>query len=237
MLLIADDLGLDCGCYGNTKIKTPNIDALAGNGTLFTHGFAGVSVVQSEPGLHLHRPAHAHQRAVRPRPRHAQRLHVHECQEPAAHAAQHGYRTGIIGKVHVQPQSIYPHEVKSAKGVNPRNVGQMAQKAREFITDSGDKPFLLVMGYTDPHRSEKGFANEKPYKDVPEIKYDPKDVQVPFFLPDQPETPPTWPTITSRPPASTAKSPPQPASSPRLPEMERRATPATGWPQPIPASA
>jgi arylsulfatase A-like enzyme len=43
LLLIADDLGNDCGCYDNDKIKMPNIDALAKNGVRFTHGFAAVS--------------------------------------------------------------------------------------------------------------------------------------------------------------------------------------------------
>src|SRR5262249_48080125 len=43
VLLIADDLGLDLGCYGNKVIRTPNIDALAATGTRFTNGFACVS--------------------------------------------------------------------------------------------------------------------------------------------------------------------------------------------------
>jgi len=37
ILIMADDLGYgDIGCYGNTKIKTPNIDALAKGGLRFT---------------------------------------------------------------------------------------------------------------------------------------------------------------------------------------------------------
>ena len=37
ILIMADDLGYgDIGCYGSTKIKTPNIDALAGGGMKFT---------------------------------------------------------------------------------------------------------------------------------------------------------------------------------------------------------
>src|SRR3954468_22736173 len=43
LLLIADDLGMQVGCYGDKVIKTPNIDALAKSGTRFTHGFASVS--------------------------------------------------------------------------------------------------------------------------------------------------------------------------------------------------
>src|SRR5215204_1408485 len=43
LLLIADDLGLQVGCYGDAVAKTPNIDALAKSGTRFTHGFASVA--------------------------------------------------------------------------------------------------------------------------------------------------------------------------------------------------
>src|SRR6478735_2695670 len=45
VLIVADDLGNgDLGCYGQTKIKTPNIDALAANGMKFMQFYAGTSV-------------------------------------------------------------------------------------------------------------------------------------------------------------------------------------------------
>ena len=41
VIIIADDLGYgDLGCYGATKIKTPNIDRLAAEGVRFTQGYA-----------------------------------------------------------------------------------------------------------------------------------------------------------------------------------------------------
>src|SRR3954469_8815553 len=43
ILLIADDLGMELGCYGNSRIRTPNIDAPAAHGTRVTQGFATVS--------------------------------------------------------------------------------------------------------------------------------------------------------------------------------------------------
>jgi N-sulfoglucosamine sulfohydrolase len=77
-------------------------------------------------------------------------------------------------------------EVTTGIGGN-RNVVEMAKKARQFIADSGDKPFLLVMGFSDPHRSAKGFGNEQPYPGVTETRYDPRDVILPYHLPDQPD--------------------------------------------------
>src|SRR5512135_1794856 len=41
LLIVSDDHGIDqLGCYGNSVIKTPSLDALARKGTLFTNAFA-----------------------------------------------------------------------------------------------------------------------------------------------------------------------------------------------------
>jgi len=41
IIILADDLGYgDLGCYGATKIQTPNLDRLAAEGVRFTQGYA-----------------------------------------------------------------------------------------------------------------------------------------------------------------------------------------------------
>ena len=43
--ILADDLGYgELGCYGQEKIKTPNIDALAKTGKRFTRHYCGAPV-------------------------------------------------------------------------------------------------------------------------------------------------------------------------------------------------
>lgn len=45
VLVLADDLGYgDLGCYGQTLIRTPHLDRLAGEGVKFTQFYAGASV-------------------------------------------------------------------------------------------------------------------------------------------------------------------------------------------------
>jgi arylsulfatase A-like enzyme len=45
VFILADDLGWgDVGCYGQTKIKTPNIDRMAVDGIRFTQAYAGAPV-------------------------------------------------------------------------------------------------------------------------------------------------------------------------------------------------
>lgn len=45
ILIVADDLGYgDLGCYGQTRIQTPNLDRLAAEGMRFTQAYAGNTV-------------------------------------------------------------------------------------------------------------------------------------------------------------------------------------------------
>ena len=45
IFILADDLGYnELGCYGQTKIETPNIDALAENGIKFNQHYSGSPV-------------------------------------------------------------------------------------------------------------------------------------------------------------------------------------------------
>src|SRR6266498_835427 len=45
IFIMADDLGYaDLGCYGQQKIETPNIDALARHGVKFMQFYSGTSV-------------------------------------------------------------------------------------------------------------------------------------------------------------------------------------------------
>jgi len=45
IFIMADDLGYgDLGCYGQTKIKTPNLDKMAAEGMIFTNHYSGSTV-------------------------------------------------------------------------------------------------------------------------------------------------------------------------------------------------
>ena len=188
MLLIADDLGFQVGCYGDKTIRTPNIDKLAKNGVRFTHAFAAVSSCSPSratifTGMHTHQNgqyglAHATHNFYS----------FKNVQSLPGLLKPNGYRTGIVGKVHVQPKSVYPFDVEMVKVPGGyRSVANMAKQAEKFFRDSGDKPFALVVGFTDPHRAAKGFANETKYPGVQEVHYEPADVTVPYFLSDKPE--------------------------------------------------
>src|SRR5262245_14565027 len=195
VLFVADDMGQDAGCYGNKVLKTPHLDALARDGTLFRHAFcttascsASRSVLLS--GLHNHATAqYGHEHSVH----HFRSFETLE--SLPARFKKAGYRTGRVGKFHVGPESVYPFDAV-LKG-NARNPVQMAQECKAFIAAGGDKPFFLYFCTADPHRGG-GRADDLPgrpdrfgnrpqgYPGVKESTYDPADVIVPPFLPDTP---------------------------------------------------
>ncbi len=197
VLVVTDDQGQDAGCYGNSVIKTPHLDALAADATRFRYAFATTascsasrSVILS--GLFNHRTAQfGHQHSY-----HHFRTYENLATLPAL-LARGGYRTARIGKFHVGPEEVYPFDVKLPG--NARSPVAMAKACREFVSAPSEKPFFLFFCTSDPHRGG-GRANELPeapdrfgnkragqsYPGVEEVIYSPKDVIVPPFLPDTP---------------------------------------------------
>lgn len=188
VLMIADDLGGELGCYGDVAAKTPNIDALAAQGTRFSHAFcttASCSPSRSVmfTGLHNHANgqlglAHAahnfHQRPNTPT--------IFQMLKGG------GFRTAIIGKKHVLPEEAY--RVDFEPRVNPRDPVAMGKRAREFFATEGR--FFAVVGFTDPHRVRSNFANDGKGAPKPPFFFDAKDMKPRSYLPDVEEVRADW---------------------------------------------
>ena len=198
VLIVSDDHGLETlGCYGNPVIKTPNLDELAADGVRFTNAFcttascsASRSVILT--GIYNHANGqYGHQHSY-----HHFSTFENIKSLPVL-LTEAGYLTGRIGKYHVAPESVYKFDVV-LRG-NSRSPVQMALNCQDFINSSDGKPFFLYFCTSDPHRSGNiaqdlpgrpdrfGNKAEGSYPGVKEVKYDPKDVIVPPFLPDIPE--------------------------------------------------
>lgn len=99
--ILADDLGYgDIGCYGQQKIKTPNIDRMAQEGMLFTQHYAGCTV--SAPsrcslmtGLHIGHSQIRGNLEIKPEGQQPMTADTYTLGKLMKSA---GYTTGIFGK-------------------------------------------------------------------------------------------------------------------------------------------
>ncbi len=212
VFIISDDHGTDAlGCYGNPVIKTPALDALAADGTRFTHAFGTTascspsrSVILS--GLHNHRNG---MYGLEHQVHHFQSFADIKTLPVLLEAA--GYRTARIGKFHLAPEPVYRFQTVLSGGAanDPASLGrspvEMADRTREFLGAKDDRPFFLFYATDDPHRANEVLPGGKPtfdtyprpnrfgnrdtgYPGITPIVYRPQDVIVPPFLPDTPES-------------------------------------------------
>ena len=155
LLIIADDLGLQLSCYGDKHIHTPNIDELARSGTRFRTAYvAQASCSPSRSSIYTGLFPHTHGHLGLARPDNPQLREEYRDQTLPALMNAAGYRTGIIGKLHVNPKSAVKFDLNHNADLGPngaREVREMAKAASKFIAGEASKPFFLVMVYVDPH--------------------------------------------------------------------------------------
>jgi len=199
VFFIADDMGAFLGCYGTKQAKTPHMDALAEDGTLFTRAHATTASCSASrsvimTGLHNHlngQYGHSHSFHKFGLFPNTVTLALPQVMRLA------GYRTGLFGKNHVSPSSVIDYDVE--KKEKSRNTVQLVDSAMEFITAGDERPFIAYIGASDPHRDGRTdeaspykpnmFGNLPAGKSFPglgETFYKPEDVFVPPFLPDTP---------------------------------------------------
>lgn len=180
VLILTDNQGAwTLGCYGNPDIRTPNIDRLAREGTLFERCFSSNAVcsptratlltglIPSQHGVHSYLTAGGAQ--IGPDAYST----IAEFRTLPEILAEAGYTCGLSGKWHlganVKPQKGFTYWVTMPHGdtrtfYNAEVVenGKIRKEARyltDFWTDRGvkfieqnkDKPFFLYLAYNGPY--------------------------------------------------------------------------------------
>jgi arylsulfatase A-like enzyme len=166
VFLISDDHTFaDLGCYGNSVVRTPNLDRLAAGGLRFNHCY--VSSPQCSPNRSsLFTGCTPHTTST-------SRLHTpmppweRSFLEPLK---ERNYFCGAFRKVHQGKEFDRRWDFYGDRGTPFK---------RFFDALPASKPFFLHVGFTDPHRPYKAGAFSPPH--------DPSKVRVPAFLPDTPE--------------------------------------------------
>uniref|UniRef100_A0A3B3YNY5 Sulfatase N-terminal domain-containing protein n=1 Tax=Poecilia mexicana TaxID=48701 RepID=A0A3B3YNY5_9TELE len=206
LLIIADDAGFETDVYNNSVVHTPHLRSLAQRSVVFRNAFTSVSscspsrsailtgLPQHQNGMYgLHQGVHHFNSfdGVQSLPLLLSQADVH---------------TGIIGKKHVGPGSVYPFdfaytEENSSVLQVGRNITRIKLLVRKFFqTHKEERPFFLYVAFHDTHRCghsqpqygafcEK-FGNGEPgmglIPDWKPVYYTPEQVKVPPFIPDTP---------------------------------------------------
>ncbi|KAF7688334.1 N-sulphoglucosamine sulphohydrolase isoform X1 [Silurus meridionalis] len=169
LLIIADDAGFETEVYNNTVVRTPHLNALAGRGVVFRNAFTSVSscspsrstiltgLPQHQNGMYgLHQGVHHFNSfdSVQSLPLLLQQSNIH---------------TGIIGKKHVGPSSVFPFDFAYTEENGSvlqvgRNITRIKLLVRKFLQEhkeeeerrrrggGGARPFFLYVAFHDPHR-------------------------------------------------------------------------------------
>lgn len=191
LFITADDMSWDSlGVYGcPVADTTPNLDRLASQSIRFDHAYVQIALCTPSRQVMLS-GNYSHQTMTRG-------FTNLERIGPALPdlLKEHGYYLAILNKV----QGVYEwdrviQEDRTARG---RNVPIQGKLVAEIISDSGDKPWFIMMNFNDPHRPFYNSAaehasdkytvlREKNLLSTPGKVFSPDKISVPGFLPDLP---------------------------------------------------
>lgn len=151
LLIVSEDNGPQFGCYGDRTVPTPHLDALAAAGTRWETAYVTQAVCSPSrssmlTGLYPHRNGQIGLAT------HAFRM-VRNWPNIPGLLKEVGYRTGLLGKLHVNPEPAFPFDFRwadaQAISFNHRDVAQTADVAGEFFLRGG--PFFLQVSFADAH--------------------------------------------------------------------------------------
>ncbi|MEZ5404411.1 MAG: sulfatase [Bryobacteraceae bacterium] len=163
LFITADDLGLQMSSYGETLIETPHLDRLAGSGVRFQTAYVvQASCSPSRSGMFTGLYPHANGQYGLVNTGHRLHKHLHRATIPSV-LKRAGYRTGIIGKLHVAPEETFPFDMRETNNALTREVRKVAAKAAEFWSAGSSDPFFLMVNYSDPHAFRQSPASSEWY--------------------------------------------------------------------------
>ncbi len=152
LLVVSEDNGPELGAYGDPHARTPVLDGLAREGVLFRNAYvpqAGCSQSRAAllTGLYPHQNGQIGLATWK------FGLYRDDTPNIVRSLKEAGYRTGIIGKLHINPADAFPFDFVEIPGANfqRKDLNAYAASAARFIAAS-DEPFFLSVNYPDAHR-------------------------------------------------------------------------------------
>lgn len=201
LFIVADDMGVEIGCYGDKVARTPYLDKFASENIRFENAYVTQSSCSPSrssilTGLYPHQNGQfgLSHRGI---------SMYQEFPNIFSLLKEAGYYTGVLGKLHVKPLEAFPLDFKvggldyespglevgevsvlttdgdrTSKHVTfSQRIDLMADSAASFFRQAGDRPFFLMANYFDPHEP---FYNQ--IQNYPENPLESGEVQqLPYF--------------------------------------------------------
>ncbi|MBL8218777.1 MAG: sulfatase [Bryobacterales bacterium] len=151
LLIVSEDNGLQLGCYGDRTVPTPHLDGLAAAGARWENAYV-TQAVCSPSRASILTGLYPHQTGQIGLATHGFSM-VRRVPTLPGLLKQSGYRTGLIGKLHVNPEEWFDFDFHwrdaSAVSFEHRDVARTAEVAGEFFSGTG--PFFLMVCFADAH--------------------------------------------------------------------------------------
>lgn len=152
LLIVSEDNGPELGCYGDQYAITPNLNAFAADSIRFKTAYVTQAVCSSSRGTML--------TGLYPHQNGQIGLATHRFQMFKAWPTTYsilkdaGYRTGMIGKLHVNPEHVVDDHIDfrsiTSSNFAKKNLGDYAKRSSEFINQAR-RPFFLTVNLPDAH--------------------------------------------------------------------------------------
>ncbi len=170
LLIVSEDNGPELGCYGDPYARTPNLDKLAAEGVLFENAFVPYPVCSPSRACFL-TGLYPHQNGQIGLATHKFALYKQDTPNFVTLFKAKGYRTGLIGKLHINPEKAFPFDFHTIKGANfnrKQTVTDYATEAANFFKANSDKPWFLSVNFPDAHLPFIKKINGRPVDPVSE---------------------------------------------------------------------
>lgn len=194
VLILADDQGAHLSALGTKGISTPNVDALAKEGMLFTNAFAVVPSCSPSrssimTGMYPHSNGHW-RNTITPELEEPDvefsrnsstidKVGIHEYLRTMPEIFQnHGYFTAITQKFHMSPPWKFPYSERNPVHNDPEKYREVISG---LIDNAGDQPFFFQANIAPPHRPFKTHTDKFPQY-LPNMD----NIEVPDYLADTP---------------------------------------------------
>lgn len=150
LFIVSEDNGKDLGCYG-APVKTPNLDRLAEEGTLFSQAYVPQAGSSPSRACFL-TGTYPHENGQVGLATWLYSMYNDQTPNLVNSLKANGYRTGMLGKLHILPEESVQLDMWKKRKANfkRKKMDEYATFAEEFINAS-DEPFYLQVNFPDAH--------------------------------------------------------------------------------------